>query len=91
MNTLFLEVVDAQYLFEYKILVVFNDGKSKIVDLEGKMIGPVFHPLKDLDFFRKFSIRYNTVQWPNGADLAPEYLYKIGKTQYPDSSVAAEE
>ena len=34
-------------------------------------------PLKDSDFFRRFTIPFNTVQWENGADFAPEYLYEI--------------
>ena len=30
-----------------------------------------------LDNFRRFAIPFNTVQWENGADFAPEYLYEI--------------
>ena len=29
---------------------------------------------KDLKFFRRFLIRYNTLSWENGADFAPEFL-----------------
>lgn len=40
--------------------------------------GEVFEPLKDPAFFRR--VRLNpetgTVEWPNGADLAPEFLYR---------------
>jgi hypothetical protein len=31
-------------------------------------------PLKDVKFFRRFLIRYNTLSWKNGADFAPEFL-----------------
>src|SRR5690349_7085167 len=36
----------------------------------------MFEPLKNLDFFRqvKFNPDMDTVVWPNGANLAPEYL-----------------
>ena len=33
--------------------------------------------LKDLDFFKRFSVKYNTVEWENGADFAPEYLLEL--------------
>jgi hypothetical protein len=39
--------------------------------------GEVFEPLRDPARFREFRLdrEMNTVVWPNGADLAPEFLY----------------
>jgi hypothetical protein len=76
---MFIEVVNAKYISEYKILIEFNDGQLKIVDLRNELKGNVFKPLEDKDFFRNFTIRYNTIEWENGADFAPEFLYQIGK------------
>lgn len=76
---MFLEILNAEYLGDYRICLVFNNGKSKTVDLSDKLIGKVFEPLKDKNFFRNFSIKFNTIEWSNGADFAPEYLYEIGK------------
>ena len=76
MNT-FLEVVHAEYLEGYKLKLLFNNGEYRIADLSSSLIGEVFAPLKNLDFFKRFSIIFNTVEWGNGADFAPEYLYEI--------------
>ena len=76
---MFLEVIKATYLDEYMILLEFNNGVIKTVDLKSKLNGEVFEPLKELNYFRRFTIRFNTIEWNNGADLAPEYLYEIGK------------
>jgi len=76
---MFLEVTKAEYLDNYRLLLTFNNGKIKTVDLQNELNGTVFAPLKQLDFFKKFQVKYNTVEWENGADYAPEYLYKIGK------------
>ena len=78
---MFLEVSEANYLREYKINLIFNTGESKIVDLSQELIGPVFEPLKDISFFRSFTIKYNTIEWSNGADFAPEFLLELGKSQ----------
>jgi len=76
-NTMFLEVSNVQYLDGYKLKLQFNTGETKIVDLKNELTGEVFSPLKDTDYFKQCKIAYNTVEWPNGADFAPEYLYEL--------------
>jgi len=49
--------------------------------LANELNGTVFNPLKDKNNFRKFSIVFNTIEWENGADFAPEYLYELAKYQ----------
>jgi len=77
---MFLEVLEAEYLRDYLFKVKFNTGEVKLVDLKESLQGPVFEPLKDINFFRKFTIHFNTLEWQNGADFAPEYLFQVGKT-----------
>lgn len=77
---MFLEVTQAEYLEGYKLRLHFNNGEVLIVDLYSSLRGEVFAPLKDIEYFKHFSIKFNTIEWDNGADFAPEYLYQLGKT-----------
>ena len=75
---MFIEVVKAEYMDGYRLKLLFNNGETKIVDLSRSLNGSVFAPLKDIGYFKRFSIKFNTIEWENGADFAPEYLYEIG-------------
>lgn len=68
----------AEYLRDYKIHVTFDDGLQGIIDLEGELWGEVFEPLKNIDIFRRFRVDsdLDTIVWPTGADLAPEFLHE---------------
>jgi hypothetical protein len=79
---MFLEVTQASYINDYKLLLKFNNGIEITVNLENELNGTVFKPLKDKNKFRKFSVVYNTVEWENGADFAPEYLYELALAQH---------
>ena len=86
---MFLEVSDAKYLGDYKISLIFNNGESKIVDLSAELNGKVFEPLIDKSFFQSFIIKYNTIEWSNGADFAPEFLLELGKKQEAINKICA--
>ena len=67
----------ARPLDGYRVEVCFDDGREGIADLTEALEGPMFDALKDPDVFRKLRIdeELQTIVWPNGADLAPEYIY----------------
>ena len=76
----------AEYLRDYKILATFEDGKTGVIDLDRELRGGVFEPLRDVGLFRRFRFdpELDTIVWPTGAGLAPEYLYEnavVGELQ----------
>jgi hypothetical protein len=75
---MFLEVSKAVYLDNYRILLTFNNGDTKTVDLQSELNGTIYEPLRQLNYFKNFQVKFNTIEWSNGADFAPEYLYEIG-------------
>ncbi|MDO8550759.1 MAG: DUF2442 domain-containing protein [Ignavibacteria bacterium] len=76
-----IKVIEAEYLGEYKIRLTFNNGKTKDVDLKGKLNGEVFRPLQNKNIFMQFNVdkELGTIVWPNGTDIAPYSLYDLGK------------
>ena len=73
-------VIEATYVSDYKICVVFDNGEERIADLSKKGIGRgVYKQLKDKKYFKKFFVDGWTISWPNGADIAPETLYEEGE------------
>ena len=54
----------------------WSDGSQGEVDLAEELHGPMLVPLKDPSYFRSFILNpdMRTIVWPNGADLAPEFL-----------------
>lgn len=72
------KVVEVRPMEGYRLWLRFHDGKDGIVDLSGELWGPMFEPLKDRELFAQAAIdtELETITWPNGADLAPEFLYQ---------------
>ena len=72
-----LRIQKIEHSGPFRFDVWFSDGRAGQVDLRGKLDGPIFEPLQDPQNFAEAYVdaELHTVAWPNGADLAPEYLY----------------
>lgn len=79
-----MRIKKVEYVKDYKLKILFSDKKTKIVDIEPiiKKSKVLFHPLKDVEYFKKVSLDDNeyplSICWPNGADICPDVLYEIG-------------
>lgn len=79
-----LHVLEVKHVGGHSLWLKFDDGTEGEVNLSGSLEGEVFRPLKEESEFRKARVEGGTVAWPNGADLAPEYL----KDQIAEQQVA---
>ncbi|MDO4194634.1 MAG: DUF2442 domain-containing protein [Prevotellaceae bacterium] len=50
---MFLEVTQAEYLEGYKVMLLFNNGERRIVDLSSSLQGEIFAPFKDQDYITR--------------------------------------
>ena len=74
-------VTEVRVIKPYTLVVRFEDGVCRRVDLKDHAWRGVFAPLKDPAVFATAYVdqEAGTVVWPNGADVAPEFLYESGE------------
>ena len=77
---MFLEITEAKYLNDFRMLVSFNNGESRLFDFATIVDRyPIFAPLRDKDTLKQFHIS-DTLEWCNGTiDIAPEYIFEQGE------------
>ena len=73
-----LTVTDVDYLGDYTLLCTFSTGETLKVDLTPLLSYPAVEELRDKEQFIQFCLE-DTIFWKNGADIAPERLYEMGK------------
>jgi hypothetical protein len=84
---MFVHVTEMSCLDGYRLQLRFNNGVEGIVDLEPELYGEIFEPLRDRNLFQQAFLTSRTVEWPNGADFAPEFL--LSRVQMAEQSVIA--
>ena len=77
---MFVRVEKFEKQKDYCLRLTFSDGSVRDVNLKNELEGEVFEPLKVQDAFDQvfLNVETGTIEWPNGADFAPEFLYEIG-------------
>ncbi len=61
---------------EYRLIVEFDNGQCRVFDARPLLPIGRFRDLASPEAFAKVKVAFDTVQWDNGLDLDPEYVYE---------------
>ena len=73
------KAIGVKALKDYKLEVVFEDGKKGIFDVKPYLEYIQFKDLKDEKIFNTVKIDGLSISWSNGADICPDELYNRTK------------
>ena len=70
------KVTKLEKLGGFRLGVHFNDGSRGAHDFTAVVNGPgeMREPLRDPDYFARVFLEFGAPTWPNGYDMAPEWL-----------------
>ena len=75
-----IKLLEALYLGDYRIELVFSDGVCGIFDVHAYLStrqGPLLEPLHDEAYVRRCFIDAGALCWPNGLELSPARLHDL--------------
>jgi len=75
---MFFNIVKADYIEDYKLSLLFKDGKTGIIDLSDYIsVGEIYKDIRTFGEFSRFKLEFGTIVWKDGdIDIAPETLYE---------------
>jgi hypothetical protein len=80
---MYLGVKDVKPLSDYKLLLTFENDEKRYFDVSPYLDFGIFSELRDVSIFNAVSVKFDTIEWPNGADLDPEVLYSESSVDAP--------
>lgn len=60
----------------YHIFVEFDNDEKGVLDMGPYLSFGVFSKLKDPKVFNTVRVSFDTVEWANGVDLDPKFVYE---------------
>ena len=86
------KVTRLETLGGFRLHVRFNDGSEGAHDFAAmvKEPGGMLTPLRDEAYFGRVFLEFGAPTWPNGFDIAPEWLHREMEAAGELSRVAAE-
>lgn len=73
---MYLSIVSVKTLPEYKLHLIFENDEERVLDMKPYLGIGVFAALRDMKIFNSVKISFDSIEWDNGADLDPEFIYE---------------
>ena len=69
-------VIKAEPKDDYRIYIEFDNHECGILNMEPYLDFGVFKRISDKNIFSKVRVSFDTIEWPNGIDLDPQFVYE---------------
>lgn len=76
MDTDLIKVVNVDYIKDYIVDLKYSNGEKKRVDFFPLLKSGKKQQLLNKDNFIQFGLNHWTLEWYNGVDFAPDFLYQ---------------
>lgn len=73
---MWLSVKEVQATNDHKLILTFENSEKRYLDISQFFNIGRFAELKDINEFKKVHVAFDTIEWENGLDLDPEFLYE---------------
>lgn len=73
------KVIYVKALNDYKLYLEFDNSESRIFDVNPYLEYGIFKELKNINYFDKVRVNFDSISWENGQDFSPETLYLKGE------------
>ena len=60
---------------DHKLVIDFNNNERRLFDITPYLNIGRFVELKNIDMFKTVRVSFDTIEWENGLDIDPEFLY----------------
>jgi len=80
---MYLSVISVKPLPEYKLHLIFENNEERILDMKTFLDKGIFSFLRDEKMFDTVKVSFDSIEWDNGADLDPEFIYESSYALHP--------
>jgi hypothetical protein len=64
---------------DFSLMVVLDTGERRLLDMKPYLDFGVFKKIRDYEKFKKVRVAFDTIEWDEGVDLDPEFIYAKSK------------
>lgn len=72
---MYARITAVQATDDYQLILTFDDKERRLFDIKPYLTTGRFAELRDIKVFKRVGVAFDTVEWQNGLDLDPEFLY----------------
>lgn len=76
---MYLAITEVKPIEEYKLILTFENGETRIMDMKPFLNKGIYRELKDKNKFKTVRVSFDSIEWCNKADIDPEFLYEKSK------------
>jgi len=66
---------------DFSLSVVLDNGEKRLLDMKPYLDFGVFKKIQDYEKFKNVRVAFDTIEWDEGVDLDPEFIYAKSKSQ----------